>query len=234
MDFIFDNLQIVLVIAFIVLPIIFNRKRIKKKQAPPTMTAAPTGSEKKPAGERLEDKVRKFFEDMVEKEAAPRPVARAPMEGRAEPRGPMAAPVPEPVPDVMPEPIPPPIGPEPVARHMPHENLPSESGHSPHEWLPSGSGHTPHEQLPSEHGPPPHEMLPSELRQALDRSARGRVPPEGDVWDQATVQPRPGALTARAFQGMSLQDLRKAIVLKEILDVPVALKGPPGPPSAYP
>jgi hypothetical protein len=84
--FIVDNLQLLLIIAFIVLPIIFNRKKLKKSK-PRKAQGADTAREKKQLEGSLETKVRKFFEELVVEKSpdvskSPPPVSEAMPLGR--------------------------------------------------------------------------------------------------------------------------------------------------------
>ena len=87
-EFIAKHLDLVFVFALVILPLIFGRR--KGKKAGSSKKSIPkAGAGQRDAGRSLEEKVRKFFEQMVES-STPRPVSKSPFPSPETDEDPMA------------------------------------------------------------------------------------------------------------------------------------------------
>lgn len=207
--FLLENLQFIAIILFLVLPVILNIMRSKRKRPPQKsrpQRLEPTGAERPGAEDALEDKVRRFFEDIVVTETKPKPRSTTPvaepqeqifpgarseeasefmsLEDRMEGDVPRASLQAE-VPAQAVQPIPPPV---PPAQVLPPEvDRPEEFPHmQPEEITPQAAGY---------------DVRNLDLR---DLVAAG--------------------VHIGSFHKLTRSELRRAIILKEILDKPVSLR----------
>lgn len=207
--FLLENLQFIAIILFLVLPVILNIMRRKRKRPPQRSRPArlePKGAERPGVEDALENKVRRFFEDIVVAETEPRPQSPSPVSGPQEKIFPgarsedaseflsledrMEGEVPRAMlqaqaPAQMVQPIPPPV---PPAQVLPAElDRPEEFPHmQPEEITPQGAGY---------------DVKDLDLR---DLVAAG--------------------VHLGTFHQLTRSELRRAIILKEILDKPVSLR----------
>ncbi len=230
-DFLTDNLNVIILIAFVVLPLLLGKKRLKKTAKsgrPPELgTSQLPGSTGKKPGPSMEEKVRRFFEEVVGETGAG--AKKVPRPARAE--KPAVQPVKE-VPDsdfelLDAEPdasemqAKPPK--RPTSRAMPDKRPGSAAAVEKDEyWIETEQQHEtePEDAYAISSGK-------SKSKQQLDKAEKKRA----DRMEKALAsQRRRGKMgygrkmSFEEFQRLSLKDLRKAVVMKEILDPPVGLK----------
>jgi hypothetical protein len=215
-DIILDNLQVIFLISIFVLPAIFGRKK-KKSPVKRMPSSPPTGkSAQADKGATLEGKVRQFFEQITQETRQPKPTAAKPRPQPAEP-----SPFPRSEPTVF-------------IKHVDEEpptlqpmDAWEETGEP--DWAP------PTEPATRVKSPKPKASVTPEVMDAnyalrlKDRAYDVDQP--GQPWDAVhkVTDYSPHHTEIKhglhvSLKGLSRQDLRKAIVMKEILGKPKALK----------
>ena len=215
-EIILDNLQLIFLISIFVLPAIFGRKK-KKPPVKRTPSGPPTG---KPAkadqGATLEGKVRHFFEQITQEAQKPKPVARKIKPQPAEP-----SPFPRSDPTV-------------IIKHVDEEPPTLQPMDA---WEERGEPDWAPPREPARQVKPPKPAVSTPLP-AVDANyaqhMEGRaydVDQPGQPWEAVhkVTDYTPHHTEVKhglhlSLKGLSRQDLRKAIVLKEILGKPKALK----------
>lgn len=211
-EFIFENFQLIIIIGAILVSAIFNGLKAKRKAAAKqkqsgTFAPPPPAKTKEPS---LEHKIRKFFDEIVEEKGPTKPKAQASIPS-SEPLP--SAPPPPKVEQSVPtmEPIPEPV----EKRTRVHVKEQKNSI-----WA--------KEAAPAEKAP--WEMPDGNMAYAIKQEPKKATTPTvsaGYETQHDRFDPTPGNKVVGdiVMKQLSKKDLRRAIVLKEILGKPVALKG---------
>lgn len=215
-DIILDNLQLIFLISIFVLPAIFGRK--KKKPPVKRMPSGPTAGKPVQAdkGASLEGKVRQFFEQITQEAKQPKPMAK-----KTKPQPAEQSPFPRSEPTVIIKRV----DEEPATR-QPMDAW-EETGEP--DWAPLRE---PERRVKSPMPKAPAIPEAMDANYALRAKDRGyEVAQPDQPWEavQKVKNYTPHHTEVKhglhmSLKGLSRQDLRKAIVLKEILGKPKALK----------
>lgn len=176
--FIVENIDTVIVLAFILLPIILNAKKLKKKVQE---KAGKPVVRQKQTGASLESKVRRFFDELVEQQQPKKPALEL------EPIEPEPASLEVPAPEELFVEMPPP----PVVEKL--------------------------DSTPSEEEEVIRKISARELKR-LDQGIEGLA-----LSRSSSLKPK-GSVRIGFLKDYSRTELRKAIVMVEVLGKPVALK----------
>ena len=240
LDLLSDLIPTVIIIAGFLLPV-FLKKKKEEKKGPVRPARTGPSPEKKAAGKDMEDKVRRYFQEMVKGKEPVAPAKKPP------PPPPSEAARPQPLADLKPEPIIQPLAQEKgaVAAKEPFSSLEDRGGakfpdakkdaysfdRAAYE-IDHGEAYDvdvdAYQVDVDAYGAGDSEALPSGAK-LLERKKKKKaiISLESKLARARPKRaPEPSLRPAAFLSGeMTTRELRKAIILKEVLDRPVGIKG---------